>query len=163
MRAFRFLLTSLVAASLVAGCADTPSESGPAPEVTAEAVLESVGEGLSASPYLERAPEAVRLTDEQRAELRAIHTAFREAHGADWRALQDIVRRAMEARRNGADRETVRGMLMESQPIRERLRPAFAQLRSDVHDVLTDAQRAWLRDNARRMGPRLPELPPRRG
>jgi Spy/CpxP family protein refolding chaperone len=163
MRVFPSLVTVAATIGVLAACSSTPVESAPFEEPNAEAVLETIGEGLSASAYLERAPESVRPTAEQKAQLRSIHTAFRDTNGDDWRAMRAIVRRAMEARRGGADVATVRGILMEAQPIRARLRPAFAQLRADVDAVLTDAQRRWLRENSRRMGPRLPTLPPNRG
>jgi hypothetical protein len=71
------------------------------------------------------------------------------------------VLKAVAARKDGASPADVRAILEETRAIRERLRPAFAALRDEVNGILTDAQRAWLRDNARRLGPQLPQLPQR--
>ena len=152
----------LLAATLVlAACDRSPVESAPAEEVSFEAVLETSGEGVSAGAFLERAPESLRLTAEQRTALRDINAAFRAANQADFEALRVIVREAVTARKGGASPADVRAILERSRPIRERLRPAFAALREAVNGVLTEAQRAWLRENARRLGPLLPQLPPR--
>jgi hypothetical protein len=54
----------------------------------------------------------------------------------------------------------VRAILEASRPVRERLGVAFAELHRAVQAVLTDAQRAWLREHSRRLGAQLPPLPP---
>ena len=126
-----------------------------------EAMLVAAGEGTSAVGFLERAPSGLQLTAEQRAAIRTINEQFRTANQADLDALMTITREAITAHRGGASHDALRTILEKSRPIRERLMPAFMQLAQSVNAVLTDAQRAWLRDNALRLGPQLPALPPR--
>jgi len=159
---FRRITPVLAAALLIAACDRGPTESAAVDEATFEAVLETAGEGLSAAGFLDRAPAGLRLTAEQRAAIRTINEQFRQTNKADLDALAAITREAMIARRNGATPEAVRAILERSRPIRERLAPAFAQLARALNAVLTDAQRAWLAGNARRLGPQLPPLPARR-
>lgn len=163
MRVVSLLITAVATVGLLAACSSAPVESAPFEEPTAEAVLETLGEGLSASAFLDRAPDSVRLSSGQRQQLEVIHAAFRADNAADWRALEAIVGRAMEAQQRRADVAAVRGILMEALPVLLRLRPAFAALQEEVNAVLTDTQRAWLREHARQLGPRLPTLPLRRG
>lgn len=155
-------LIALVAIPLALGACDSqPTGVEANEEVTLEAVLESSGEGASAGMFLQRAPEAVRLTEEQRAAIRGINEAFRAANQADVRALEAITRAAIAARRGGASQDDVRKILEEGRPIRERLGQAFRDLQREIHAVLTEAQREWLKNNSRRLGPNLPALPRR--
>ena len=158
---FRRLVALLAVPFVFTACESQPTESVESEEASFEAVLETAGEGASAAMYLERAPEAVRLTAEQRRAIREINEAFRAAHQADVRALQEITRAAIAARRNGASPAEVRAILEEGRAIRERLVPAFQELHRQIRAVLTEAQLKWLKDNARRLGPQLPQLPRR--
>jgi Spy/CpxP family protein refolding chaperone len=159
---FRRAIPFVAAALLFAACDSAPTENAAIDEPSFEMVLETAGEGEAAGMLLERAPEALRLTTEQKAAIRRINEEFRAAHRADVEALRAITREAMAARRAGATPEQVRAILETSRPVRERLGTAFRGLREAIAAVLTDAQRAWLRDNNRRLGPQLPQLPPRR-
>lgn len=152
----------LAAALVVTACDRAPTESAPLAEPSFEVVLESMGEGASAGMLLDRAPAALRLTAEQRAAIRALNAEFARVHRADLDALRDVTRAAMQARRDGKSPDQVRAILETSRPVRERLGPAFVALHRAVRAVLTDAQRAWLRDNTRRLGAQLPPMPPRR-
>lgn len=157
----RFLLPA-IAATLLAACDRGPTQVATQDEPSFEAVLETAGQGVAAAGFLDRAPTGLQLTAEQRAAIRRINEQFVQANKADLDALAAITREAMTARRTGASPEAVRAILERSRPIRERLAPAFAALTRALNAVLTDAQRAWLADNARRLGPQLPPLPPRR-
>jgi len=159
---FRNLLPLLIAAFVVTACDQGPMESALSEEPSFELVLDAVGEGESAGMLLDRAPEALRLTPEQRDAIRALNARFQREHRADMQALRATTRRAMQARRDGKSPEEVRAMLEESLPVRARLAVAFARLNRAVYAVLTEAQRAWLRENNRRFGAQLPPLPPRR-
>jgi Spy/CpxP family protein refolding chaperone len=128
---------------------------------TFEAVLETADQGASAAGYLDRAPRGLQLTAEQKAAIRTINERFRTANKADLDALTAITREAMAARRSGASRAEVIAIVERSRAIRERLAPAFAALRAALNAVLTEEQRAWLANNARRLGPDLPPLPGR--
>ncbi len=155
----RRLFALLAVPFVLSACDRQPTESGANEEASFEAVLETAGEGASAAMFLERAPDAVRLTPEQRTAIRGINQAFRAANQADVRALEAVTRAALKARRSGASPEEIRAILEEARPVRERLRLAFQELHRDIQAVLTDAQRKWLGDNARRLGPQLPQRP----
>jgi Spy/CpxP family protein refolding chaperone len=156
-RRFMPLLAAVLFAS---ACDSAPTENAAIAEPSFEIVLESQGEGASAAMLLDRAPAELRLTREQREAIRALNVAFQREHRADLDALRAATRSAMQARRDGKSPEEVRALLDATRPVRERLGPAFAGLHRAVHAVLTDAQRAWLRDNHRRLGAQLPPLPP---
>ncbi len=158
---FRRVVALLAVPFVLAACDSQPTGTDATEETSFEAVLETAGEGASAAMFLAGAPENVRLTAEQRTRIREINEAFRVANQADVRALEAITRAAVQARRGGASPEAIRGILEEALPVRLRLASAFRALNRDIQAVLTEAQRNWLRDNARRMGPQLP-LPPRR-
>lgn len=159
--AFRRLVALLAVPLVFGACDSQPTEVVPSEEASFEAVLETAGEGASAAMYLERAPEAVRLTPEQRRAIREINEAFRAANQADIRALEGITRAAITARRNGASPAEVRAILEEGRAVRERLVPAFQELHRQIRAVLTEAQLKWLKDNSRRLGSQLPHVPRR--
>lgn len=158
---FRRLVALLALPLALGACDSQPTESVASDEASFEAVLETAGEGASAAMFLERAPDAVRLTPEQKTAIRGINQAFRAANQSDLRALEAVTRAALKARRSGASPAEIHAILEEGRPIRERLRSAFQELHRDIQAVLTEAQRKWLRDNARRLGSQLPHLPPR--
>ncbi len=158
---FRQFFALLAVPLVLSACDRQPTGIEASESETFEAVLESSGEGASAGMFLQRAPEAVRLSAEQRRAIREINEAFRAANQADFRALEAITRSAIAARRAGATPAELRAILEDARPIRERLGPAFQELRREIHAVLTEAQREWLKNNARRFGPQLPS-PPRR-
>jgi Spy/CpxP family protein refolding chaperone len=150
----------LFAALVITACDRGPTESAPIDAPSFEVVLESMGEGASAAMMLDRAPVELRLTAAQREAIRALNTEFQRTHRADVDAMRTATRLAMQARRDGKTPDEVRAILETSRPTRERLGAAFAELHRAVMAVLTDAQRAWLRDNHRRLGAQLPPLPP---
>lgn len=158
---FRRLLPALAFTLMLSACDKSPTESSPIGELSLEAVLETAGAGASAANFLHRAPAGLQLTAAQREAIRDINMEFMRANKADLDALSAIVREAMMARRNGATPEAVRAILERSRATRERLAPAFGALARSLNAVLTDAQRAWLAENARRLGPQLPPLGPR--
>jgi Spy/CpxP family protein refolding chaperone len=158
----RKLVPILSVALLLAACDRGPTESRAPDNVSMDVLLESADQGASATGFLGRAPAGLQLTAEQRAAIRTINERFTATHRADLDALAAITREAITAQRNGATPDAIRAILERSRPIRERLTPAFAQLARELNAVLTDAQRAWLAENARRHGAQLPPLPPRR-
>jgi len=159
---FRRLLPVAAVALVLAACDNAPTENASALEPTLEAVLETSGVGTSAANFLQRAPAELQLSAEQREAIRRINMEFARANKADLDALTAITREAITARRNGATPEAIRAILERSRSTRERLAPAFAGLARSLNAVLTDAQRAWLADNARRLGPQLPPIGPSR-
>lgn len=157
----RSALPIVAATLLFAACDRGPTESRPSVMPSLEAMLVTAGEGASAVGFLDRAPSGLQLTAAQRAAIRTINEQFRTANQADLDALMVITRDALTAQRAGGSHDALRTILEKSRPIRERLMPAFMQLAQSLNAVLTDAQRAWLRENAQRLGPQLPTLPPR--
>jgi Spy/CpxP family protein refolding chaperone len=159
----------LAAALLFAACDRGPTESAVVEEPSFETVLDASGHGEAGGLLLGRAPEALRLTDEQKAAIRRLNEQFTQTNRADFRTLHELTREAMQARRDGASPDAVRAILERGRPVRERLATAMRDLERAVAAVLTDAQRAWLRDNHRRLGaglpalPPMPPMPPRRG
>jgi Spy/CpxP family protein refolding chaperone len=108
-------------------------------------------DGRSGRPEL---PEALRLTDAQRAERLALREAFRAEHTEELEALRAIFQEARAARRDGATREEVRAILEQGRPTAQALRPYVVELHQALRAVLTDAQRAWFDENRPRRFPR---------
>lgn len=108
-------------------------------------------DGRSGRPEL---PEALRLTEEQRAEMLALREAFRAEHADELEALRAIFQEARIARQSGATRAEVHAILVQGRPIAQALRPAVFELHQALRAVLTDAQRAWLEANRPRRFPR---------
>lgn len=171
----RLTFAAPLAALLLLGACSSDSATAPDPAVADDYALAMFGEpaaaldgtlgdaptrggapfdGASASER--RLPPALRLTDEQRAEIQALRTAFRAAHQADLQALRAIFEEARAARQDGATREEVQAILATGRPIADRIREAVRQLHEDIQAVLTEAQRAWLRRNR----PDIPPMPP---
>ena len=156
----RFGLIALIAASITACNSDSV---GPGEDLTLDmaafgAALTSTG-GYEADLYATRVrnalPDSLRLTEEQREQIRALVDAFEVATKSDREAIHAILRRAHDAIRSGKSREEVRAILREGETIRERLAAAHAKLKSDIDAVLTAEQRAWIANHApRRCNPR---------
>ncbi len=100
---------------------------------------------------------APKLTDEQKAQIKALVTAFRTANQSDLDAVRAAMRQAREARKNGASKDQIRSILEGVKLNLERLRPARAELRTQIQAVLTPEQKAsgcyGPRFGAGRMGP----------
>jgi Spy/CpxP family protein refolding chaperone len=109
-------------------------------DVTRGAAIDRAGIGGS------ELPDSLRLTDEQKAQIEALHEAYRDANAADIAALKAIEEEARAAMRAGKSREEVSALLARAEPIMARLRAAFAKLQADIRGVYTSAQRAWIDD-----------------
>jgi len=107
-------------------------------EVSAAAVMDGGGVGAS------MLPDSLQLTADQKAQLEALHAAFKATTQADMDALRAIEAEARAARRAGKTRQEVRSILAKGAPILERLHLAFAKLQVDILAVYTPAQRAWI-------------------
>jgi hypothetical protein len=167
---FRRLLFPTLAATLVlAACAESPLDPTVATEDYALVMFGEEGEALEGTmgvqsgprPFDGRSirpafPDSIALTDEQKAEMLALRTAFRTANQVQIDSLRSIFQAAHAARQDGATREEVRAILATGRPIAEALRPAVRALHVALRAVLTDAQRAWIAANRppRRFDPR---------
>lgn len=89
-------------------------------------------------------PEEIRLSDDQKAEIKALVKAFQESTKADRKALAEIIRRARSASKGGQSAEHVKAIMDEGAEIRARLAAAEAKLKSDIHAILTQEQRDWI-------------------
>lgn len=109
--------------------------------------LTSVG-GYDAETYQDRLvnalPDDLKLSDGQRASIRALVQAFQQSTKADRDALGAILREAHQAVEAGKTRAEVEAILTKGADIRKRLAAAEARLKSDIDAVLTPEQRAWI-------------------
>ncbi len=85
---------------------------------------------------------APKLTDDQKAQIKALVTAFRTANQADLDAVRAAMQQAREARKNGQSKEQVKAILDGDKANRDRLRTARQQLASQIQGVLTADQKA---------------------
>jgi Spy/CpxP family protein refolding chaperone len=82
-----------------------------------------------------------RLTEEQIAQIRALHQAFQEAMADEIAAIKAAHQAARLAHQNGASREEIAAILAEVADEIAALRHAEHRLREAIQDVLTDDQR----------------------
>lgn len=151
MRRF-FLLTA--AALAITACSSEPTS--PAIDIgenMAGSELTLAG-GYEADLYQDRLanalPDDIKLSEEQRAQIRALVTAFQQATRADREELAGILRDAREAVRAGKSRDEIQSILRTAAPIRERLIAAERKLKADIGAVLTPEQRAWIASHSPR-------------
>lgn len=109
--------------------------------------LTSTG-GYDAGIYQDRLvnalPDDLKLSDEQRAKIKALVEAFQQSTRADREALAGILREARQAIEARKSRAEVEAILAKGLEIRRRLAAAEAKLKSDIDAVLTPEQRAWI-------------------
>ncbi len=84
---------------------------------------------------------APRLTDAQKAQIKSLTTAFRQANQADLTTLRQAFRQARQARQNGASADQVKAIFANVQPARDRLRAAHQTLAADTQALLTPEQK----------------------
>jgi hypothetical protein len=160
----RKILAPALAATLVLGaCDDATTGPATASELNDDYALMMFGESGSAlegtmgpvagpRPFDGRSghpplPEELALTDEQKAEIAALKAAFAETHDEEIAALKAIFEAARAARNAGASREEVFAILITGRDIARELRPDVLALWAAIWDVLTEEQKAWLREH----------------
>jgi len=143
----------LLSALTVAACSSEPSAPGPALDpndiaIGAFGTAFTTAGAYEADLYELRLgnafPDSIKLTDDQKARIKALTERYLEATKADREALTAILRRAAEAIKAGKSRAEVSAILALGIPIRERLAAAQAALKAAIDAVLTPEQRAWL-------------------
>lgn len=156
----RKLLVPALAASLVlSACDQSPTE--PAAEAAEDYALVMFGEAGAAlegtmgtapttgafdgATAFHQLPDRIALSPAQIAAIRALREAFRTEHQTELSALRAIFQEARAAHEGGATREEVHAILMQGRAIALALRPAVIELHLAIWDLLTDAQRIWLR------------------
>ena len=97
-------------------------------------------------------PDALRLTDEQKAAIKALHDAFYAAHKPQFDQLQTIRDEARAAIQAGKTREDVRAIMAKAHVIMEAMKPDFEALRAAVAAILTPEQQAWAAEHRRQGG-----------
>jgi Spy/CpxP family protein refolding chaperone len=97
-------------------------------------------------------PDALRLTDEQKTAIKALHDAFFAAHKTQFDQLKAIREEARAAIKAGKTREEVRAIMEKSRAIMEAMKPDFEALRAAVAAILTPEQKAWAAAHRRQGG-----------
>ena len=82
------------------------------------------------------------LTDNQKAQVRALSDAFAKAHSAQLDSLKTIAEAARDAREAGKTPEEIRAIMEQGKPIADALAPAQKEFRETVVTYLTPAQLA---------------------
>lgn len=157
MRIRRLLL--LLGGLAVAACGREPTAAAPreldadlAADVAAsEAVASTIAVTMAGPPRL---PEALRLSEEQKAAIALLTRQLAEATATDRAALERLLRQARAAHQAGRPWAEIQALLDEARPIRRRLQAALEAHRAAVLALLTPAQRAWLEEQQRRCDPR---------
>ncbi len=85
---------------------------------------------------------APRLTDDQKAQIKALVSAFRTANQADLDGVKAAMQKAREARKNGATEDQIQAILAAVKPNMDRLRAARQTLASQIQALLTPEQKA---------------------
>jgi len=161
-------LLALLALTTLAGCGTSPVAANSVVDTPDYALVlfgdaglalqETLGpQGPSAfdgrSEGLDALAGDLRLTPEQRAEIRSLREAFRAEHRDRLEALRSVMERARTARAEGNSREELRLLRQEGRTLAQEIRQAVHTLHQATLAVLTDAQRNWL---AQRRPPRPP-------
>lgn len=97
-------------------------------------------------------PDSLRLTDAQKAAIKALHDAFAAAHKAQFDQLKVIRDEARAAIQAGKTRAEVRAIMEKAHVIMEAMKPDFEALRAAVAAILTPEQQAWAAEHRRQGG-----------
>ena len=91
-------------------------------------------------------PDSLKLSDDQKAKIKALIDAFTASTKADRDALNALLKQAHDASKgnNRAAADSVGKILARGIEIRARLATAELKLKSDIDAILTADQRAWL-------------------
>lgn len=96
----------------------------------------------SHTPRACKADQFPPLTDAQKAQIKALETAFQAAHQADLDAVKSILSDAQAAIRAGKSRDEVAAILARAVAPLQRLATARTELRTQILAVLTPEQKA---------------------
>lgn len=151
-------IAALIAAVALASACDNAA-TGPTAEQAAllqfdaQATMDSatlVPRGLAYEN--EGPPDALKLTDAQKAAIKALHDAFAAAHKTQFDQLKAIREEARAAIQAGKSRAEVRAIMEKSHVIMEAMKADFEALRAAVAAILTPEQRAWAAAHRRQGG-----------
>lgn len=149
----RIVFVSLTALVIAACSTEATSPADSTDQVTDFSIgafgtaLTSAG-GYDADLYqlrlLHGLPDALKLTPEQETKIKALVDAFKLSTKADHDALETILHQAQDAKRAKKSDAEIKAILDQGIPARTRLAAAEAKLKTDIDNVLTAEQRAWL-------------------
>lgn len=152
----RILVLLLVAGSVAACANDVTSPTVPAPDNSLSAANGAPGRwgfgrhgfGMMGGGFMfaRRLPANLALTDAQKTQIKSLMTSYRSAHQQDLQSMAAMGKQ-MRAARVAGQSMTVdqrRAMFAQTAPARQRLMTANKQLSSDMQQVLTSDQKAWL-------------------
>jgi Spy/CpxP family protein refolding chaperone len=107
-------------------------------EFSMAAVIDGAGIGAA------RLPDELQLTAEQKAEIAALHDAFKAAHEDEIAALREIDQQLRQLRRSGGTREEFQALQAEAHEIRAGLAEDFDALQEAIWAIYTAEQKAWI-------------------
>ena len=107
-------------------------------EFTSAAVIDGAGIGAA------RLPAELQLTAEQKAEIAALHDAFKAEHEDELAELREINDQIRQLRRSGGSREEVHALMQEARAILSGLADEFTALQEAIWSVYTAEQKAWI-------------------
>jgi hypothetical protein len=110
------------------------------PDYAISPAAEIDGAGIGASLL----PESLKLTEEQKAAILALHQAFLEDHADEIAALRELERQLRELRKNGGSFEQARPLLLQARAILTGLADDFAELQEAIWAIYTPEQKAWI-------------------
>lgn len=97
-------------------------------------------------------PDSIKLTDAQKAAIKALHDAFAAAHKTQFDQLKAIREEARAAAKAGKTRDEVRTILAKEKPIMDAMKADFDAMRAKIDAILTPAQKAWFAAHQRMGG-----------
>jgi len=153
----RIRLGALVAAAVFVAACDNNTTSPRVDESAMllfdqAATLDSVSLVPRGPMYDGAAPDDIKLTEGQKAAIKALHDAYAASHKAQFERLTAIHQQARDALKAGKTRTEVAAILATGKPIMEAMRADFAVLRTAVAAILTPAQLAWAAAHQRQGG-----------
>jgi Spy/CpxP family protein refolding chaperone len=107
-------------------------------EFSSAAVIDGAGIGAA------RLPDELQLTAEQKAEIAALHDAFKAEHEDELAELREINAQIPQLRRSGGSREEVHALMQEARAILTGLADEFTALQEAIWSVYTAEQKAWI-------------------
>ena len=152
----RMMLLLLVAGSVAACANEVTAPTIPAPENSLAVTTGTPGQwgfgrhgfGMMGGGFMfaRRLPANLALTDAQRTQIKALMTAYRSAHQQDLQSMAAVGKQMRAAHVSGQSMsvDQRRAMCAQMAPVRQRLMTANKQLATDIQQVLTSDQKAWL-------------------
>jgi Spy/CpxP family protein refolding chaperone len=145
-----------VAAIFIAACdnaATAPKADESALLVFDQAASMDSASGVPRGPFMDRElPDSIKLTDAQKAAIKALHDAYAAAHKAQFDQLKAIHDEARAAMKAGKTRDEVKAILDKGKVIMDGMKADFDALQAKVQAILTPAQKAWFAAHQRHEG-----------